>query len=365
MPIIWRYLLKKIFSIFILSIFSFIIILLITQTHAIARFAILSPSLSSVALFVGCQVPYILPIAIPLSCLISTFITMKNLSVQHEITAFRALGLNLRTLLMPPLLLGLFFSCVNFMIAAELTPRTRKVAQKLIFSSTMDNPLFLIQNSNKLGMEDSIIDMKTENRGKTAKDVTFATINKNTGHIFLSKIDQLALKKDQLTGKNMTLLTYLEADHEAPFDPLFIENQKSIAFSADFLCNLLETKQYRDEPKHWELGSLIHYIKKGSEGQSERKQKAFFEIERRSFYAIITLLLTWMGSVLGITINRSESKKQLVLITLYTLTTFIFAILAKSFSQNALLSTLFFALPILIVVMGMLHAQQKILRGQV
>lgn len=365
MPLMWRYLLKKIISIFSLSIFSFIIVLLITRTHDIARFAILSSDPGGVAMFVLCQIPYILPIAIPLSCLISAFMTMNQLSSAHEVTAFRSLGFNLKALLTPILLLGLFLGCVNFMVAAELTPRARKVAQKLIFSSTMNNPLFLLQSSGKLGMQDTLIDMKTGGGGKVAKDVLFATKNDQTEQIILAKIDQLELEEEQLMGKNMVLITHGKSEDEASFDPLFIENQNSIRFSADFLCNLLENKQFRDEPKHWELGSLVHYLTSHDHKHHENYYKAFFELERRSFFALITFLLMWLGSVLGISVGRLRSKKNIVLVTFYPLLGFVFALVAKSFSKQPMLFSLLFATPLLIMILGALFSGRKILRGQV
>lgn len=355
--------LKKVISIFSLSILSFIIVLLVTRIHDIAKFAILSPNIKSLVTFISCQIPYILPIVIPLACLISVFMTMRKLSAQHEITAFRALGLRLHSLISPLLLLGLILSVVNFMLTSELTPRARKVSQKLIFASTINNPLFLLQNSKKLGVENSIIDMTTANGGKTAKEVIFAGFNDKTGHIFLTKMDQLDLNESELVGENMVFITHVSSDEGQLFDHLFIENQKSIVFSSNFLCNLLENKQFHDEPKHWSLGDLFQYIKNGDKDSSTH-QKVLFEIKRRLFYAIITFLLTWMGAILGISVGRRDSIKNLVLATCYTLMTFIFVILAKSFSSNPLLSTGLFILPLFILLIGTIYAEQKIIRGK-
>lgn len=364
MPTFWRYLLKKVISIFSLSILSFIVILLITRIHSIAKFAILSPSPKAVATFIGCQIPYILPIVIPLSALISTFITMRKLSTQHEVTAFRALGISLRSLISPLILLGLFFSAFNFMLTSELTPRARQLGQKLLFSSTIKNPLFLLQNSASLGLEKSIIEMQTENGGKSAKDVIFARYNNQTGHLFFSKADRLDLEDSELKGSNMVIITHGNAPSNEPFDHLFIENQKSILFSADFLCNLLESKPFNDEPKHWPLGDLSTYIRKG-DTRDGTYLKVIFEVKRRVFYAIITFLLTWMGAILGITTTRRESKKNIVLAATYTMLTFMFVILAKSFSTHALISSMLFLTPIVLLLIGTLYAEQTIIRGRI
>ena len=67
MPIIWRYLLRSYFQVLALSVSSFIAILLVLRFQEIARFASSGTAQLKVLLFTLLQIPYILPIAIPVS----------------------------------------------------------------------------------------------------------------------------------------------------------------------------------------------------------------------------------------------------------------------------------------------------------
>lgn len=93
MPVFWWYLLKNYLKVQILSVFSFIAILLVSRLEEIAQFAALGAKLSYLALFILYQIPYVLPIAIPISCLISAMLLFQRLSHTHELTALRAGGL--------------------------------------------------------------------------------------------------------------------------------------------------------------------------------------------------------------------------------------------------------------------------------
>ena len=58
----------------------------------IARFAALSADGVKTGLFVLYQFPHILPIAIPISALIASFLLFQRLSKTYELTALRASG---------------------------------------------------------------------------------------------------------------------------------------------------------------------------------------------------------------------------------------------------------------------------------
>src|SRR5271167_846396 len=122
MPIIWRYLLRSYFQVFSLCVSSFISMLLVLRFQDIARFATSGTSNYNIVLFTLLQIPYILPIAIPVSCLIASMILFQRLSQSHELTAFRTCGIGLKEISTPLVFAGLFLTLVNLTIACELAP---------------------------------------------------------------------------------------------------------------------------------------------------------------------------------------------------------------------------------------------------
>src|SRR5258708_1903184 len=121
MPILWRYLLRNFFQILVLSVSSFIGVLLVLRFHEIARFATSGASLVKIFLFTLYQIPYILPIAMPFSCLIASMLLFQRLSRLHELTAFRSCGLGFSSIVAPLLCAGTLLGFVNFVICCELS----------------------------------------------------------------------------------------------------------------------------------------------------------------------------------------------------------------------------------------------------
>ena len=74
MPIFWRYLLIHFLKVFCLCVVAFIAILLTMRLDEIASLMTLGAGVTELVWFTLQQIPYILPIAIPISALISSML---------------------------------------------------------------------------------------------------------------------------------------------------------------------------------------------------------------------------------------------------------------------------------------------------
>jgi len=101
MPILWRYALQSYTRVLLLSICTFIAVLIVSRFKEIARFTALTCDFRKTGMFVFYQIPAILPIAIPISTLIASLLLFQKLSRSYELTALRASGLSLRSILAP------------------------------------------------------------------------------------------------------------------------------------------------------------------------------------------------------------------------------------------------------------------------
>jgi lipopolysaccharide export system permease protein len=135
MPLLWRYLLKQFTKVFALCLVSFVAILLITRSQDIAKFATINHDLKPILLFALYQIPYILPLAIPISCLISTMILFQNLSQSQELTSMRASGISLKLLMAPIFLCVSLFALLNLCLASEIAPKCRILSKKALFQT--------------------------------------------------------------------------------------------------------------------------------------------------------------------------------------------------------------------------------------
>src|SRR3990167_580554 len=177
MPILWRYLLKNYIQVFLLCVVAFISILLVTRLQNIAELAPLDTPFPLILLFILCQIPYILPIAIPIAGFISSLLLFQKLSMTHECTALRSSGLTLNQIISPILFAAFSLCLINFLVVSEVTPRARLYAQDLFYNMKVVNPLFLMKKSYLLNLKDAYVDMSMTDLGKEATNVIFATKN--------------------------------------------------------------------------------------------------------------------------------------------------------------------------------------------
>jgi lipopolysaccharide export system permease protein len=148
MPILWRYLLVHYFKVLFFCTIAFIIILFTMRLDEIAHFITLGASGLYLLLFTLYQIPYILPIAIPISSLISTILLIQRLSKDHELTALRASAIAIRSILAPILLAAAFLSVLNFYIVSEIATSSHLASGVLKTELRSINPLLILNNKH-------------------------------------------------------------------------------------------------------------------------------------------------------------------------------------------------------------------------
>ena len=174
-----------------LSTVTFIAILFVSRLKQIAEFAALGTGFSQLGAFALYLIPYVLPLAIPISCLIASILLFQRLSHTHELTAMRACGLGLRQITSPIIMAGAVMALINFYTASELATHCRMLARRMEGQAGAVNPLNLIQNGHLLGLRDYYVDMRTTSTGEEAQDLTFACPNPRTGRLSLLCADRV------------------------------------------------------------------------------------------------------------------------------------------------------------------------------
>lgn len=332
MPILWRYLLFGYTRIFSLSVCSFVIILLVSRFKEIARFAALSANIPKTWLFVAYQIPLILPFALPISALIASLLLFQTLSKSHELTAMRASGVRLNTLLTPILLFSVFLSLCNFVVCGDLAPFCRRASKELIYNETSTNPLLLLQRQNLVKMKKSYIKMKVDDDGKSAKDLFLITHNQRNDRLSLLTARNLRISQAELIGTDVAAITHLQADKD--YDTLILENQSWMSTDASTLSSSLKKNRPRLETSSLEFPLLRLHPKK----------KALLEILRRISLSIAVFSFTILGCCYGIEQGRSLSKKNLLTAVGFALAFMMSYLLGKEL-KSPLLTFAIFLIP--------------------
>lgn len=364
MPILWRYLIYNFFQVFGLSVCSFISILLVTRFQDIARFASTGAAYSYVSLFVFYQIPSILPLAIPISCLIASILLFQRLSRSHELTAFRSLGMGLFSVGFPLFIAGAALALLNFTIVSEIAPKCRALSKSLAYEMTAVNPLSLLQKETLVKLKNTYFDMKVLKSGKYAKDIIFIMRNLSNQRLGLLTAKELSLDGDYLTGKAVTFISSIDSKKAENFDHLVIENQSEMRTKTAELSQFLH-------PSNWHFNfdyltiRMLRAKKAAEKSDTDEKipYRTYQEVSRRLSLSLAAFTFTVIGTTFGMQIGRNRNKKgiawALALATLFMIS----FISAKSMKHATLTPILCYILPHPIILFFSARYFKKVSEG--
>jgi lipopolysaccharide export system permease protein len=360
-PILWRYALSIYLKIFFLSVGTFVSILLVSRFKEMARFAALSSNFLKTGLFTVYQIPFILPMAIPLSALIASFLLLQRLSRSHELTAFRASGLSIKKIVTPLLFIGALLSLLNWAICAELAPYCRRESKTLLYRETSINPLVLLQRQQLVRLKDAYIQLNVEDDDHLAKNFILIAHNESNQRLNLVAAKELRVEAEELIGKDVAIISHLHSDVEDAFDPLLIENQARMSTAAPLLSSALK----KNRPHIDTNGLGISYLRLRMDEKGKIGRSARVEILRRISLSLAVFSFTLLGATFGIEHGRDPSRRNLLYAALLTLTVLMSYLMGKELKFEPLFATLAFLLPHFLIWGSSLHRQSRFEKGQV
>lgn len=356
-PVLWRYAAASYLKTFLLIVGTFVLVLFVSRFKEIARFAILSSDPIKMGLFAVYQIPFILPMAIPFSALISAFLFFQRISRSHELTALRASGLSLKKILTPIILSAAFLTLINFSICANLAPFCQREARTILFQEASANP-FLVLKKRQAKIKNAFLRMKVDDKGTSAENFVLVTYNAGNERLNLVSAKDVFMEKGQLHGQDVSIVSHL-AGEKNQFDPLVIETQESMAMSADIMTSTFSKKQPRFDGSSLSFRMLRSQIG----GKSKAMKRAFSEMFRRSSFSLSVLSLTLLGSIFSIEHARSPSRKNLLSLVLLTLLSLSSYFLGKSLKYIPILSAIVYFIPHLLIWISCYWQARRISKG--
>jgi len=363
MPILWRYLLKDYFRVLLLCIGAFVAILLVMRAEEIANFAALGAKWKLVFLFTLYQVPYILPIALPISCLIAALLLFQRLSNSHELTAMMAAGLSLRLITYPLIMAGVILSLTNFFIVSEVASKCRFLSRDLAYEMTTVNPLFLLHKEKLLKPKGSYVDMDVLHTGEFAKNVLFIVNNGANHRLSVLSAKEISLKGKALVGKKVGVVSSLNAEDKEGFDPLLLENSQTMVTDASSFSQVLKKSKWNIHEDYLPLRLLIAKQKIDKKLLKKSSGAARIEIGRRISLGIAPFTFTLIGVCFGTQIGRTRSRKGVLFAMGLAFLALIFYFGAKSFQKYPNTACLFYFLPHPLITFFSLRFSKSISAG--
>lgn len=380
MPIVWRYLLGQYIKVFFLCLLSFIAILLTTRLDEIAHFATLGSEGLLILWFTLHQIPYVLPIAIPISSLISVIILVQRLSQSHEMTAFRACGLSLREVLTPILIAGFFVSAANFYIVSELATQSHLATGLTKIELRSVNPLLLLHNKHLMRLKGVYSDTLGSSRiGEYAGDMVIAMPNKHNSSINLVIAKNLQVDPALFMGQNMTVITPLSKEPGLMNDQLMIENMESMKTSIKDFSQILQKKVWTLNNDHLRLALLRARLQDLQKWEAETEKtesnaaalkvirrdinRGHAELIRRISISLAAFTFTLMGAAFGISISRNRSNRGIFYVVGLAAMYIVAFFSAKGLEHQLLAASLLYLVPHVIIAASSLFMLTRVSQG--
>lgn len=367
MPILWRYLLTQYLKVLLLCVLSFIGVLLTTRLEEIAHFITLGAQGYYIFWFVLHQIPYILPIALPISCLISAILLIQRLSLTYELTAMRACGISLRQILMPILTASAFLAVGNFYVISEMATESHLTTSLLKNELRAVNPLVLLRNKHLLRMKGIYFDtLGPSQSGESASDIVLAMPNKSNNRLNVMVAKNLQANARSFTGRGVTLISSMRSEDNNRFDHLMLENIKQATTLVQDFTQMVQKKAWALNNDHLRISLLLVRLQEekkdllqARENQrppAEQKQigrsidRVYSEITRRLSVAFAVITFTFMGASFGIGISRNRTNRGLYFViglaSLYLISYFV----GKGIDHMLLAASLLYTIPHLIII---------------
>lgn len=380
MPILWRFLIQNFLQVFLLCVAAFIAILLTTRLEEIAHFASFGADLKLIGMFALFQIPYILPIALPISCLISSILLMSRLSKDHELTALRSAGLSLKEIAAPLVFTSIFLALFNFYTVSELATLSHLKANTLKSELRSINPLLLLHNKHLMRAKGIYYDaLGASKMGQSASDVIIAMPDQKNQSLNLIIAKQLDTDNEEFKAKQLTLLTQIDNDSGSGYPSLLLENIGSSSSKIEDFSHLIQKKISQVSSDNLNIGMLrmrladyelqletiepnpvneplLKYLRKSV-------RQIYSEVARRFSAGLAPFTFTLLGLAFGMSISRTTRKIEMLFPILLAALFLISFFAAKSLDSQTGLSYALYLVPHALIAAAAVYKLERISHG--
>jgi lipopolysaccharide export system permease protein len=314
-------------------------------------------------------IPFVLVFALPLGLLAAILLVFGRISADQELTAIRANGISLVSLVSPIILLGVCLSVFSAWLNMEVGPRARIAYKNLLINAGMRDPLALLQEGRFITEFPDHIIFIGRNRDGVLEDLWIYHLNKEDKVDWRVQTSKGRLVVDQQKREVYFELeqwqgvTYASHTKEQPA-AASITNQLEQA-NAPLASNSLETDELLADLQRWEFISstggvtppinLDELYKKAQQpglGQmtfaellEERRameRRGFnpspveFHIHRQLSFSFACLGFTLVGIPLGIRAHRRETTVGIFMAVILMVVYYSFIVVAQALETQPL-----------------------------
>lgn len=370
MKTLYRYLLGQVLATLLISIVVFAGVILLSNALKDITLMLQNGAATSGMILQALVllIPFVLSFALPIGLLAAVLLVFGRISADQELTAIRANGISLVSLVSPVILLGICLSVFSAWLNMEVGPRARIAYKNLLINAGMRDPLALLQEGRFITEFPDHIIFIGRNRDGVLEDLWIYHLNEQ------DKVDwrvqtakgRLVVDQDKrevfFELEQWQGVTYTKHSKEQP-ELSSITNK--VEQAGPLMSNSLESDELLADLQRWEFISasggvtpsinLDELYKKAQQpglGQmtfaellEERRameRRGFnpspveFQIHRQLSFSFACLGFTLVGIPLGIRAHRRETTVGIFLAVILMVVYYSFIVLAQALETQPL-----------------------------
>lgn len=304
---------------------------------------------------IGFLIPYVLLFALPMGMLTATLLVFGRFSADQELTAARASGISLVSLVTPVLLLSVVFSGLCAWVNMELAPRGRVAYKALLEQVVTSNPAGMLRENQYNVFKDDLAIYVRKIKNNELKDVKVYQVYDNGASrtLVTAPAGRFAREEGQLV---LTLFDATRTEIQG-------SNVTPGGFSAEFKLEIIPKSNTNDDSKisltdmtflqlqdqleklektfaHVEPGrtnspaELRDQLRQIKKMRSDITLPVRVQINREVAFSFACIAFTLIGIPLGIRAHRRETSAGIAMALILVLVYYSFIILAQSWDAR-------------------------------
>lgn len=356
------YLTRQMLATLGMTVFVFTLVLLLGDVvKEVLRLLINRQASLGLALHaIGLLIPWVLSFSLPIGMLTASLLVFGRFSSDQELTAARASGISLVSIISPVLLLSVFVSGICAWLNMEVSPACRMAYKELIYHAGVDRPADFLQSGQSTPVGNHIIYVGHRHPDKTNFDniiiVEYGTngemaqlIQGATGSIVSDRTNHqivLDLKAANTMEKMSAGWTPIQTSGASDSSITTIPFAPQAQQAMDFPPNNMTFRQLLDERDRVERGINVPAVTVKNKDDLLKVQKQLramsgdlttpilVYLHREAAFSFACIGFTLIGIPLGIRSQRRETSVGVATALALMLIYYSFVVLAQAWSSH-------------------------------
>ena len=337
LTILDKYILKQVLEIFIMGIVVFTSIIFASDTFItlIKQITLYGIPFNVALMIVLLNLPAVIVMAIPMSVLFSTVMTLNRISLSSEITVMRACGIGLNRIAKPIFIFSIAMAALTFIVNETIVPITTSQSKTLaVWALGQKNIPNGKQNFTYKELQDGTnikrlfyVERCEDNTLKNVSVLDFS--NKDTIQIIQSQSGKTRPEGWQFNrGAVYTISTKGKVLNTTWF------GESVVDFGLDVKDKLTD-----DEATQYNIIALWKYVENNKKNHSKEEHSLFkIELYNKFAFPVTTVILVLLGVPLAITPPRVRYNRGFLFSILIIFLYYLLRALSLSFGETMAIS---------------------------